>query len=36
MIAGYRLGLYTGLAGVVCLMLDMMEPEEARQPGFQG
>jgi len=36
LIAGYRLGLYTGLAGVVCLMLDMMEPEEARQPGFQG
>lgn len=35
-IARFRLGLYTGLAGVVCLMLDMMNTEGARQPAFQG
>jgi lantibiotic modifying enzyme len=32
----FRLGLYTGLAGVVCLMLDMIDPKQARQPAFQG
>lgn len=36
LIPGFRLGLYTGLAGIVCLMLDMMNPAEARQPAFQG
>ncbi|UCF05179.1 MAG: hypothetical protein JSV33_14875 [bacterium] len=36
LITRFRLGLYTGLAGVVCLMLDMTNVAEARQPGFQG
>jgi hypothetical protein len=35
-VARFRLGLYTGMAGVVCLMLDMIEPPRARQPAFQG
>lgn len=36
LVARFRLGLYTGMAGVVCLMLDMINPREARQPAFQG
>lgn len=32
----YPLGLYTGLAGYVCLMLDMGDPPRAEQPAFQG
>lgn len=35
-VARFRLGLYTGAAGVACLMLDMIDPERARQPAFQG
>jgi lantibiotic modifying enzyme len=31
----YRLSLYRGLAGIVCLMLDMANPEEALQPVIQ-
>jgi hypothetical protein len=31
-----RLSLYRGLAGVVCLMLDMENPEEAMQPAVEG
>ncbi|UCD95516.1 MAG: hypothetical protein JSU69_05555 [Candidatus Zixiibacteriota bacterium] len=32
----WRLGLYGGLAGTVCLMLDMENPEEAALPGVEG
>ena len=35
-IARFRLGLYTGLAGIVCLQLDMVNPMDARQPAFRG
>lgn len=34
--APYRLGLYTGAAGAACLMLDMLDPAHAAQPGFRG
>ncbi len=36
LIHNYSLSLYSGLAGIVCLMLDMANPEEAAQPVFQG
>lgn len=36
LIPRFRLGLYTGLAGIACLMLDMIQVDEARQPVFQG
>jgi hypothetical protein len=32
----WRLGLYNGIAGVVCLMLDMLDPNHARQPVIEG
>jgi hypothetical protein len=32
----WRLSLYGGLAGTVCLMLDMSHPEQAEQPAVQG
>lgn len=32
----YQLGLYTGLSGLTCLMLDMAHHESAAQPAFFG
>jgi len=34
LISPYPLGLYTGVSGIACLMLDMESPEAACQPGF--
>jgi lantibiotic modifying enzyme len=35
LISQYRLGLYTGKAGIVCLMLDMADPKNAAQPAIR-
>lgn len=35
LITQYRLSLYTGSAGIACLMLDMERPESAEQPGMR-
>jgi len=35
LISQYRLSLYTGLAGIICLMLDLVNPERAAQPAVQ-
>ncbi len=32
----WRLGLYSGLAGIICLMLDLQNPKEAEQPVVEG
>ena len=35
-VARWRLSLYNGLAGVICLMLDMDDPDHAAQPLIEG
>lgn len=35
MVKHWRMSLYNGLAGMVCLMLDLNDPINARQPVFE-